>query len=117
MVFAVLQDLSADRTLDAVHEIIAIVRHLSGLTADERDRIAHERAKVTGHAETEIALDVVREIEMRERKPLAEIDPDTVEDYLGELADLAWQRIWAERPSDPERGRELLEKLRRESAV
>lgn len=111
--FDMLRPLPALRAIAVAHQAIGIARHLKPLPPDERERVAHARARVAGDSETRLALAAIEEMERAAGAPLSELDDHQLEKYLGDLADSAMDQMRREFRPDPRRGRERLREMRR----
>jgi hypothetical protein len=79
----------------------------------ERTPIMAGVAGEPGPEEQKLARDWIAEIQLREGRPVDQLDEGTLEEYQRELSDLVQKRVRLEVKPDPVRGRRLLEELRR----
>ncbi|HXU45556.1 MAG TPA: hypothetical protein VN783_08520 [Thermoanaerobaculia bacterium] len=80
----------------------------------ETTRLLAGLASEPGQEEQRIASHWLEEIEHREGRTIDQLSDETVKRYLGDFADLVQRRSESQFKPDPERGRQLLEKLGRE---
>jgi len=114
--FDILDSLSARGTVAAVHQAIRILRHMRAVPIAEREFAVRTLQEILREPETDAALALVRAIEAGEGKPLGEMSPSAVDRYASELAEAAERKTGEEFSVDPERGRELLSRMRTAAA-
>lgn len=83
----------------------------------ERTPIMAGLAGEPGPEDQRLARDWITEIQLREERPVDQINAERLEAYLGQLSDLVEHRVQTEVKPDPVRGRQLLEELRRKVPV
>jgi hypothetical protein len=79
----------------------------------ERTPILAGVAGEPGPDEQKLARDWIAEIQLREGRPVDQLEEETLEGYQRELSNLVQKRVRLEVKPDPVRGRRLLEELRR----
>lgn len=111
--FETADSLTKDQLISVGHYARLAVEHL--LTPEElrRTPILAGIAGEPTREEQEMACRWLEEIEKTENRPINQLDPDTVLRYVGQLSRLVLERTRSENPIDAERGRRLLEDLRR----
>ena len=114
--FELLNTVPAATTVTVAHQAIRILRHLARLPENRREDIARRLQDVLKERDTELALQVVREIEDAEGVPIADLPEHGIARYTAELSDIAERRTIEELGSDAEHGRAVLDRMRSVSA-
>jgi hypothetical protein len=83
----------------------------------ELEQLLRGTASEPGPREREIARRWLEEIQHQEDRSIHELDGATLRRYVGELSDLVHKRVKADLRPDPERGRQLLERLERQVPI
>jgi len=110
--FESLNALPAATTVTVAHQAIRILRHFASLPVGRREVVARKMQDVLKEQDTDLALQVVREIESAEGFPIAELPEDGIGRYTAELAEIAERRTIEERGVNADRGRALLDQMR-----
>lgn len=110
--FQAIARMPAMQTLEVVHQSISVLREMARVSPTQREQVVRELHRVLKEGDPTLPLEVVREIERREGAPLNTLRQEVIDRYAGELAETAEQRVAEEIRPDPERGRELLRRMR-----
>lgn len=114
--FEVLSSLPAATTVTVAHQAIRILRHLARLPEKHREAIALRMQDVLKESDTDLALQVIKEIEAVEGVRIADLPEPGIARYTAELSGIAERRTIEELGSDVEHGRAVLDRMRSLSA-
>jgi hypothetical protein len=114
--FELLNTLPAATTVTVAHQAIRILRHFAALPEKRREAAARRMQDVLKEQDTDLALQVVKEIERAEGTPISALQENRIARYTTELSDIALRRTVEERGLDVENGRIVLDRMRSLSA-
>ena len=109
----ILAPLAGSLLFDAVYYATRLIKHRLGLIDVKSGLIVKGLSSEPSPEAEQIALEIIKEIEQIEGIPLQETSKECAKKYVNALADIVRQRSVDNLRYDEERGRELLEELRK----
>lgn len=118
------ETLNTDETSIVIKAVHTTLLRLFELYYPTQPRKGHMRSstididKLTASPEPaeKLAGEILREIQVREKKPLRALKPAEIERYTVQLAKIAQEKAVSEHPPRPEVAEKILESLRKEYA-
>ena len=111
--FEFLKDYDAQDVVPAIHHSIQLVRQqwAYGMTLD--DRLAVRDDDTLTPEQKILIKKIISEIESREQTSIEDLDPDKTQSYITQLTDISQSLSNKQFHADENRGKKLLEELRK----